>query len=104
MRVNEITFLIAFGLILGFILVPVSSDMSQNAFQEAVSSRTTFTVGPTGDYSTIQAGIDAVASGDTLQVAAGVYAEFVIIPTGKTVHLLGDGASTTYAFSVSKVG
>ncbi|HOX24370.1 MAG TPA: FlgD immunoglobulin-like domain containing protein [Candidatus Krumholzibacteria bacterium] len=46
-----------------------------------------------GGYPTIQAGVNAAASGDTVAVAAGVYAEQVVI--GVDLVLLGAGVAQT---------
>lgn len=95
MRANGITILIIFGLVLGAFMVPISGDLLPSHTDEMTMSRATITIGPTGDYTTIQEGIQAAASGDTLQVSDGVYAEFIIIPTGKTIHLVGQGPDLT---------
>ena len=44
------------------------------------------------EYSTVQAGIDAATSGDTVQVAAGTYTENIVLKNGVTVQ--GSGAET----------
>jgi parallel beta-helix repeat protein len=46
-----------------------------------------------GDYTTIQAAVDAAASGETIYVKAGTYVENVVIST--TLSLIGDGIGNT---------
>ena len=45
------------------------------------------------DYPTIQAAVDAASSGDTIQVAAGIYYEHVTVD--KSLTLLGEDSTTT---------
>jgi len=47
-----------------------------------------------GDYSTVQGGVDAAVTGDTLLVRAGYYEENVIVP-GPSLTWIGDGAGLT---------
>jgi hypothetical protein len=47
-----------------------------------------------GDYSTIQAAIDAAASGDVINVAASTYAEAIVIDN-KTLTIAGAGAGSS---------
>jgi len=47
-------------------------------------------------YPTIQAAISAAsASGDTVQVSSGLYPENIVIPSGKSVDVIGAGSDTT---------
>jgi len=47
----------------------------------------------TGDYSTIQEGVDASADGDTIEVHGGTFAETIAV--SKSVHLVGNGSGET---------
>ncbi len=57
------------------------------AFAGLVAIGATITVGPGGDHATIQAAINAAVVGDTIEVAAGTYAENVTV--NKSVSILG---------------
>ncbi len=56
--------------------------------------RQTLTVGPDGDYATLQSAIDASHPGDTLVLAEGTYVDTaVVIPHGLTIKGGGDAPS-----------
>ena len=55
---------------------------------------TTWTVGPSGDYPTIQAAINAAMAGDTVLVANGSYTENVTLKSG--VSLIGQAKPASY--------
>lgn len=57
-----------------------------------VMASTPLTVGPGGDYATIQAAIDAARDGDVIAIRSGVYNENLVI--NKSVTLLGGFNST----------
>lgn len=57
-----------------------------------ISATQTLYVSPT-QYTTIQAAINAANSGDTIQVASGVYDESIIL--NKSVSLIGENPSNT---------
>ena len=57
---------------------------------QVVSAATIFVP---GSYSTIQAGIDAASSGDTVYVEAGTYVENITLKSG--VRVMGEGADVT---------
>jgi hypothetical protein len=51
--------------------------------------------GTAGCFAAIQGAVDAAASGDTILVATGTYAEHVVLPSGKTLTIRGAGATRT---------
>ena len=59
---------------------------------------TVLTVGPSGDFSTIQAAINAAHDGDTIVIAAGTFKEQLTID-GKHVTLSGAGQDQTIILS-----
>jgi hypothetical protein len=71
------------------------SEADSEALQALAATEAPVTVGTNGYY-TIQAAIDAASSGDTIQVAAGVYTEDLFIhPSKQNLELAGAGAGTT---------
>jgi len=57
-------------------------------------AQTTWTVGPTGDFATIQAAVNAASDGDLIQVQDGTYTENVAV--NKNISLTSvNGAATT---------
>jgi len=61
-----------------------------------VASTCNINVGSDQTYHTIQAGISAATSGNTVCVAAGAYVENVVIPLGKdNLQLIGAGSDVT---------
>ena len=69
---------------------PVEQDLLMEQLKEAFMKGNVYEVIPdgSGDFTTIQAGVDAAESEDTLLIYPGVYNESVEI-YDKTVHLLG---------------
>ena len=53
----------------------------------------TINVGPSGDYSTIQAAINAATTGDEIIIAQGTYYENLVID--KEIKLIGENKNTT---------
>lgn len=72
---------------------PVHAREVTDILAEAAQEGAIYEVNPdgTGDFVSIQEGVDSVASGDTLLIYPGVYEENVIIEN-KTVNLVGMGA------------
>jgi pectin methylesterase-like acyl-CoA thioesterase len=56
---------------------------------------TTWTVGPSGDFSTIQAAINAAGAGDTISIAAGTYNESLTINKALTIQGANAGIAGT---------
>jgi len=60
-----------------------------------VGTRGTLHVGPSQTYSTIATAITAAIDGDTIRVHQQTYTERITIPSGKQLHLIGDGIGLT---------
>jgi parallel beta-helix repeat protein len=73
--------LIQFALVAGFICL-----LSSSAFGEIIHVPS--------EYTTIQAGVDAASSGDTVQVSAGTYYENIIMKSGVLIQGAGQGVTT----------
>ena len=58
--------------------------------QTSFAANHTVDAGGSGDFTTIQAAVDAASSGDTIEVTAGTYAENVSI-SAKTLSISGSG-------------
>ena len=63
----------------------------------------TLTVGPTGDYATMQDAANVASAGDTLQLAAGVYSD-CLDATGLDLTISGAGAQSTFLYGVCANG
>src|ERR1700679_4069492 len=78
------------------LLVPSFLLLAFGTSQFAAAVPTTLCVNPKGTggcYSTITAALAAAGAGSTINVAAGTYAEDVVIT--KSVYLIGAGSSKT---------
>ncbi len=74
-------------------------DLSHHGRDISPMGSTRSQINVPGDHDTIQEAIDAAnPSGDTINVAAGVYQENIIIPTGTSIRIIGAGADSTTIF------
>jgi len=93
-RESWVVFL-AFMLVIGFILSPISSELNEEPELNIPQSRARniLIVGSNQTYTTISAAITAANAGDTILVYAGTYNEKVIL--SKTLTLIGNGSADT---------
>lgn len=76
------------------------NSTESSAVSFVVDTNDTLTVGSSGkDFTTIQAAISAAMAGDTINVAAGTYAEAVTID--KALVLVGAGSPTATSFTLN---
>ncbi|MFC1601451.1 hypothetical protein ACFL34_03795, partial [Candidatus Sumerlaeota bacterium] len=94
---------------LSFILLFVVAILATVLISSAPAA--TITVGPTGDYPTIQQAIDNAVGGDTILVSAGVYSEQLVCDrsliltaaTGEQVVLDGGGVGTGVSIQLANI-
>ena len=83
--------------------VDLEATLANNTFDRAVVVRGSGIKVPT-IFSNIQDAIDAAEAGDTIEVAAGMYVEDLVIPAGKdNLVLTGAGAGTSTIKGVQNV-
>lgn len=73
------------------------------AFATSAAAQTTLTVGPSGQYASIQAAIVAATSGDTIAVAPGTYHESIRY-LGKNVAIVATGATAQNSHVIDAQG
>ena len=94
---KKLVYLIVAIVILGLVVsgcLPVVPPTEQG---ESVTITSKSTVGPSGDFATIQAAIDDASDYDTIIVAAGMYTEQVNIE--KPLTIIGAGQNNTHIVS-----
>ena len=105
-RILRITGTICLGLVLGFgTLQPVLADEGKGAAIKKDSGAVwQVRLDGTGHYTSIQEAIDQAASGDTILIAAGSYAEDVTVHSKEGLSIIGDGMDQVILTGKKRVG
>lgn len=79
--------------LLGSFFIPIIILPETKTISDDVGTRSTLTVGGSGDYSKIQDAIDAAKSGDTIQIGDGTFKENILVD--KSLTIIGSGPDRT---------